>query len=81
MMTKTEINKILASILLTLDEETQPAPESSLYLALNCSLDQWNDIKAILINCNLAIEEHNAMTITPAGSTMTEKIRQFYQPA
>lgn len=79
MMTKNEINKILAAVVQTLDETAgnTPTPESVIYLAIGCSLDEWHDIKAILINANLATSEFYAMKITPNGRELANKIRSF----
>ena len=63
----------LAAILTTL-EETGGAPESIVYLALDCTLDEWDTLKYILVHDNLCEVEYNFVTLTDKGHALAKQI-------
>ena len=75
-MTRDELNKKLCAVITTLDE-VDFAPESSLYLGMGSSLEDWQTVKSVLIAGNLATIECNAVRITPAGHALADKINAF----
>ena len=76
MMTRNELNQKLAAVLCTL-AEVEYAPESSIYLALGCDLDDFEIVKNTLTSAGLAKSYGNAMSITPAGRAMVVQINEF----
>ena len=71
-----EKNLVIASILVTLDE-VEFIPESLLYLAAECSLDDWYLLKAALIETGLITETYNAVSITPKGHDLAVKLNKL----
>lgn len=72
-MTRDQLNLYLAAILSTL-AETGSGPESSLYLAIGVSLDEWETIKYLLVHAGFVTEAYNELTITEAGRAIAAKV-------
>lgn len=75
-MTRNEINTYLCAVLTTLaDLDGQPAPRSSLYLALNMEIARFEMIETLLTKAGLVTVTSETMKLTDAGRAMVVKIK------
>ena len=73
MMTRDEVNRKLCAIISTL-AEFDFSPESVLYLGIGASLDDWDMLRAFMVNAGLMTCKHNECRLTDAGRTMAANI-------
>ena len=71
-MTRKELNVFLAAVLTTAND-IQPCPESSIYLALGCDIDEWQTVKGLLLSAELATFRGYSVTLTDKGRVLAEK--------
>lgn len=67
----------VATVLSLLGDEPNSlgVPESSLYIAAcNTNLDDWNMLKAVLLKADLVSIKFHAVTLTPKGKAMADKL-------
>lgn len=57
-------------------EETNGAPESTMYLFCDTDLDMWTRLRAILIESKLITIKGNWVTLTPDGKMHAQKINR-----
>jgi len=75
-MTRQEINKYLAAILVTaLETEPDPFPESMAYLAMNSDMDKWTIIRELLSTAGLATFPGNSITLSDKGRVLANAIQ------
>lgn len=66
---------VMATILTTLAEVTDGAPESTLYLAAcNMNITRWQALRWVMAKSDLITVEGHWVTITPKGRELAEKI-------
>lgn len=56
--------------------EGRGMPESHLYLAIGCDLNEWNRIKAAMMTSELIREEFHFVTLTPNGRTLAARLNE-----
>ena len=73
-MSRNDVNAALCAILTTLREVGEPAPESSIYMALGMDIDKYHALRTIMLNCKLVSLSSHALSLTPEGVAMADKI-------
>ena len=78
-MTTTQINIVLCAILETLDESSDGAPETILYLAAQQHAPDvdWQQIRYVLVSSRLVTESGNVLAITDRGRAVAKMSRDF----
>lgn len=72
-MDRNNLNMYLCAILTTL-AEVDFAPESALYLGIGADFGTWQTLRSILLAGGLATVEGHAVTITPKGRAVADKV-------
>lgn len=72
-MTRELIYAHVSAVLSTLLEVGEPAPESSLYLAMESNIERYHMIRNLMIDSGLISVEHNAVSLTEKGREVAER--------
>lgn len=71
-LTTDKVKYYVAAIVTALHEVAQPAPESSIYLALNMDIDLWYRLRSLLTLSKLITVSHHQITLTAKGVKLAE---------
>ena len=64
---------VMIAATLTTALNTQPCPESSVYLALGCDIDRWMVVRAFLHDAQLATFAGHSVKLTEKGRVLAEQ--------
>ena len=64
----------IAAVVTTLAESGGGAPETMIYMALECDLRRWDALRMAMIGAELISESGNYVTITRKGRILAAKI-------
>ena len=77
-MTRNQANKFLAAILTTaLETEPAPFPETMAYLAMGSNVENWQTIRRIMDQGELATFTGNSIALTDKGRDIARQCQQF----
>ena len=83
-MTEKELIKIkmdVAAVLVTLLEVDAPAPETSIYLAMNMDHGHYENVKSVMVGSKLVICKGHTLRLTNSGREMATKLKPIYDQA
>lgn len=75
-MTRERLNVLLAAILTTLHEQPKGCPESTIYQAMGMNLQDYMDVRSVLVVAELVQIEHNWVKLTDKGRELAVKIEK-----
>lgn len=73
MMDKKELLLRVAAILTTLNESDW-SPETMLYLGTGSNLDEWMQVKFLLVSSGMVTAQHDTLAITDKGRELANRI-------